>query len=150
MPLEAATSQDVLVENRAGWRAGCHMSVFCKSLRGAPTALPQLKCPLAPCTTLCVSTSISQASDSLLYLRDISFYPLPPSLSPETCASLLFCHDGTDCGSQGTMVAEDRSQACLVHFCIPRHSSCHAAEHGKYLSNEAMNLSPFSVLPHNC
>lgn len=95
MPLEAATSQDVLVENRAGWRAGCHMSVFCKSLLGAPTALLQLKCPSAPRTTLCVSTSISQASDSLLYLRDISFYPLPPSVSPETCASLLFCHDGT-------------------------------------------------------
>ena len=59
----------------------------CSALQRAP--------PTAHRTTLCVSTSISQASDSLLYLRDVSSYPLPPSVSPETCASLLFCHDGT-------------------------------------------------------
>lgn len=92
MPLEAATSQDVQVERGRG--GGLDVTCLC-SAWVSPLPSLSLQCPSAPRTTLCVSTSISQASDSLLYLRDVSSYPLPPSVSPKTCASLLFCHDGT-------------------------------------------------------
>lgn len=124
------------------------MSVFCRSLIGVPTALPQPAMRFSPPHhTLCFHIHLSGFRLPLVPQGHLLPPCAPICVSWDLCiASFL---SWWDCGSQGTTAAEDRSQAYLIQFCISRHSSCHAAEHSKYLSNEAMNLSAFSVLPHN-
>ena len=105
----------VLLERGRG--GGLDVTCLC-SAWVSPLPSLSLQCPSAPRTTLCVSTSISQASDSLLYLRDVSSYPLPPSVSPKTCASLLFCHDGT-VGLRGPWLLKTEARPILSTSAFP-------------------------------
>lgn len=67
--------------------------------------------------------------------------------SPKTVSSLLLWTSLFVSGNY--RIPEGRFQACLMYFCAPRNNSCHQAECSEYFFNEAMNVSPFLVLPHN-
>lgn len=90
-------------------------------------------------------TSILWASDSLLLLREVCMYSRIHLCSPKTVSSLLLC-----CLSQetiGFLKADSRPVSCTS--ALP--GTVHATKQNvsEYLLNEAMNVSPFLVLPHN-
>lgn len=150
---EAAACQDVHVEGRAG--SGCYSPPLLTHLWSAQTADPWV----VPPTVLPVSGMLSKPpehtlrcscpsfgpSGSLLFLWEICISLLSPSvLSSAFSSSLLYGHHCLRTLYDSWRLKPGR----LIHFCSPRHSSCHGAEHSECLLNEAVNLSPFYP-PHN-